>query len=192
MLEFYKDNQRMIHKLIINQIAISALGLMVGFPVNALAYNFGMGEIPNLLAGFFTMGMYFFVIYDAYWEWGSKYVSRNGENVPNEKRALKTALFAYIPTFILIVLYAFCYIVKLEALNVFKWILLLLCNGMHFGTFHFILGYVNQDSVDLVLLCFFIVASFLACGVCTLGFKVGKSGKTMFAGYFHRKPNKKV
>ncbi len=190
MLKFYLDNQRMIHKLLINQIAVSALGLMVGFPVNALAFNYSLGEIPNLLAGIFTAAMYFFVIYDAYWEWGSKYLSGKGENVPTVKTALLSATFAYIPTFIMILAYAVCLIFDLGALNVFKWILLLLCNGMHFGTMNFLLSYIPQNYSDITQLVIFIVASALAIGVCALGFRIGKKGKTMFAGYFHKKTTK--
>ncbi len=190
MIKFYLDNQRMIHKLIINQIAISALGLMVGFPIDALAYNMGLGEIPKLLAGIFTAAMYFFVIYDAYWEWGSKFISKKGENIPTVKRAFLSASFAYIPTFLIIAAYTLCLIIKNGAVNVFKWILILLLKGMHFGSITFTLGYVPKEYSDVVLLLIFILTSFLAIGVCTLGFKIGKSGKTIFAGYFHKKPNR--
>ncbi len=191
MIKFYMDNQRMIHKLIINQIAMSALGLMVGFPVNALANNLKLGDVPNLLGGIFTAAMFFFVIYDAYWEWGSKYVSGKGENAPTVKTAFLTTAFAYIPTFAVILAYAVCYILNLGALNIFKWILLLLCNGMHFGTINFLLAFVPQSYSDGIQLIIYIVAVLLSMGVCTLGFKVGKGGKTMFAGYFHKKPERK-
>ena len=191
MIKFYMDNQKMIHKFIINQIAMSALGLMVGFPVNALANNLKLGEIPNLLAGIFTAAMFFFVIYDAYWEWGSKFVSGKGDNVPTLKTAFLSAAFAYIPTFVIILAYSVCYILGLGALNVFKWILLLLCNGMHFGTMNFLLGFVPQSYSDGIQLIIFIVAAILSIGICTLGYKVGRGGKTMFAGYFHKKPENK-
>lgn len=191
MIKFYLENQRMIHKLLINQIAMSALGLMVGFPVNALAYNFKLGEIPNLLGGIFTAAMFFFVIYDAFWEWGTKYLSGKGENVPTVKTAFLSAAFAYIPTFLVILGYAVCYFFKLGALNVFKWILLLLCNGMHFGSMNFLLAYIPKSYRDGVQLVIFIVMSFVAMGICALGFNVGRKGKTMLAGYFHKKPDRK-
>ncbi len=190
MLKFYMDNQKMIHKVLLNQVAISALGLMVGFPVNALAYNFALGEIPNLLAGIFTAAMYFFVLYDAFWEWGSKYIGRKGENVPTAKQAFLSAVFAYIPTLFFVFVYAVSFVARLSIIAPFKWILLLLCNGMHFGSMNFLLAYVPQSYSDGIQLIIFIVASLLAMLVCALGFKVGKSGKTMFAGYFHKKPDK--
>lgn len=189
MIKFYTENQKMIHKLIVNQIAISALGLMVGFPVNALAFNMGLGEIPLLLAGLFTAAMYFFVLYDAFWEWGTKYVSGKGEKVPTTATAFKVAAFGYIPTFLLVLVYAVCVIFKLGALNVFKMILLFVCNGMHFSTMNFIGAYIPKNYIDIVHLMAFIVFAFAAIGICALGFSVGKKGKTMFAGYFHKKPN---
>ena len=190
MIKFYHDNQRMIHKLLINQIAMSALGLMVGFPVIALAYNFKLGEIPHLLAGIFTAAMFFFVIYDAFWEWGTKYLSGKGENVPTAKTAFLSAAFAYIPTFLLTLAYAVCYVFNLGALNVFKWILLLLCDGMHFCSIIFGLSFVPKDYSDVFQLAIFFVVPFIAMGICALGFNVGRKGKTMFAGYFHKKPNR--
>lgn len=191
MIKFYLENQRMIHKLLINQIAMSALGLMVGFPVIALAYNFKLGEIPHIIAGIFTAAMFFFVIYDAFWEWGTKYISGKGENVPTVKTAFLSAAFAYIPTFLLTLAYAVCYIFKLGALNIFKWILLLLCNGMHFGSINFILDLFPTSYSDVVQLAIFVVMPLVAIGICALGFRVGRKGKTMFAGYFHKKPDRK-
>lgn len=191
MKKFYQNNQRMIHKLIINQIAISALGLMVGMPVNAFAFNKGLGDVPNLLAGLFTAAMFFFVIYDAYWEWGSKYVSGKGQNVPTVKTAFLSALFAYIPTFLIILAFSVCSIFKLGAVNIFRWIILLLLNGMHFGSINFMLAYIPQNYSDLTQLAFFIITSFLAILFCTLGFSVGIKGKTMFAGYFHKKTTRR-
>lgn len=191
MVKFYLDNQKMIHKLLINQVAISALGLMVGFPVNALAYNMKLGNIPNLIAGIFTAAMYFFVIYDAYWEWGSKYISKKGENIPTVKTAALSAVFAYIPTLLITFAYALCLLLGVGASAIFKWILVLLCNGMHFGTLNFVLEFVKQSYSDVVQLVIYVVASLLAIGVCTLGFNVGRKGKTMFAGYFHKKPEQK-
>ncbi len=190
MLGFYRENQKMIHKLLINQIALSALGLMVGFPVNALAFTYKLGNLPNLIAGIFTAAMFFFVIYDSFWEWGTKYVSKKGENVPTMKTAALCALFAYIPTIFFIAAYALCLALKLGALNIFKWILLLLCNGMHFGTLNFALAYVPQAYSDIVQLVAFVVFSALTVLVCAVGLKVGMSGKTLFAGYFHRKTNR--
>lgn len=191
MVKFYLDNQKMIHKLLINQIAISALGLMVGFPVNALAYNMKLGNIPNLIAGIFTAAMFFFVIYDAYWEWGSKYISKKGENIPTVKTAALSAVFAYIPTFLITIAYAVCLLLGAGASAVFKWILVLVCNGMHFGILNFVLEFVDQSYSDVVQLVIYVVASFLAIGICALGFNVGRKGKTMFAGYFHKKPEQK-
>jgi hypothetical protein len=189
MIGFYKENQKMIHKLLINQIALSALGLMVGFPVNALAVNYKLGNIPNLIAGIFTALMFFFVVYDSFWEWGTKYVSKKGNNIPTAKTAALCALFAYIPTIILNIGYSVCYFLKLGALNIFKWILLLLCNGMHFGTLNFVLEYVPRAYSDLVQLIAFVLFTALTVIVCAVGLKVGISGKTLFAGYFHRKTN---
>ncbi len=190
MLGFYKENQKMIHKLLINQIALSALGLMIGFPVNALAYNYNLGEVPNLIGGIFTAAMFFFVIYDSFWEWGTKYVSKKGQNLPTAKTAALCAVFSYIPTIILILAYTVCLILNVGALNIFKWILLLLCNGMHFGTLNFVLAYVPQSSSDIVQLLSFIIFTILTVIVCAVGFKVGMSGKTLFAGYFHKKTNR--
>ena len=190
MLGFYKENQKMIHKLLINQIALSALGLMIGFPVHALAYNYKLGEVPNLIGGIFTAAMFFFVIYDSFWEWGTKYVSKKGQNIPTFKTAALCAVFSYIPTIILILAYTVCLILKAGALNIFKWILLLLCNGMHFGTIFFVLSYVPQSSSDIIQLVLFIIFTILTVIVCAVGFKVGMSGKTLFAGYFHKKTNR--
>lgn len=190
MLGFYKENQKMIHKLLINQIALSALGLMIGFPVNALAYNYKLGEVPNLIGGIFTAAMFFFVIYDSFWEWGTKYVSKKGQNIPTAKTAALCAVFSYIPTIILILAYTVCLILKAGALNIFKWILLLLCNGMHFGTLNFVLAYVPQSSSDIIQLVLFVIFTILTVIVCAVGFKVGMSGKTLFAGYFHKKTNR--
>ena len=190
MLKFYMDNQKMIHKVLLNQIAISALGLMVGIPVLALAENFGLGNVPNILAGIFTAAMYFFVLYDSFWEWGSKYTGRKGETVPTVKQAFLSAAFAYIPTFLMTLAYAVCVFAKLGASEIFKWIMILVLNGMHHGTILYILQYIPKQNADVAQLIIFVVASLLAMFVCALGFKVGKSGKTMFAGYFHKKPDK--
>lgn len=198
MYKFYMDNQRIIHKLLINQIAISALGLMIFFPVNAIISQYGLGEIPFLLAGLFTAAMYFFVIYDMCWEWGTKYISKKDIG-PSTKTVFSVAAFSYIPTLIIILAYFVCFIAKLNAINVFKWILLLLCGGMHFGTIQFSLGFLpeNMDAAakgtltDGIIGGAFVLATLLAILVCVIGFKVGKSGKTLFAGYFHKKPENK-
>ncbi len=191
MLQFYSRNQKMIHKLLINQIAISALGLMVGIPVNALAYNFNLGNIPNLLSGIFTAAMYWFVIYDAFWEWGTKYISGKGENVPTEKTAVLSAGFAFIPTTIILLAHTITYIIGSTISSALNWILILLCNGMHFGTLNFVLEFVPEAYSEYVKIGIYALSILITMGICALGFHVGKKGKTMFAGYFHKKTDRR-
>ena len=183
LINFYKENMKMIHKCWVNQIAMSAFGLMVTLPIHALSQNKGYGNLPIIAVSIFAIGFYCFINYDAFWDWGTR-VSLKSKNNQNSspKLALKIGMFAYIPTAILTVaMILFYYISSLGDValagnisGVCSLLLSVIVHGMYNG-----LMWVLTAKYSILFILFLIPMPL----TCYLGYSIGSKGKKLYGKY---------
>lgn len=160
MKKFYTDNMKLIHKFLLNQLAISLFGFMVIISMSSF------GDIAMYVATAMAALFFCTLLYDNAWDEGAR--DRNKiTNQRLQKRPLhgvKVALFSYIPTLVFVVptlvftALAVADIVALEGVAVvFRALSLFLCNGMYLG-FTYGLAELFPDTYTFFLVLYLLPA----------------------------------
>lgn len=178
---FYLSNMKLIHKFLINQIAISLFGLTVILATSAFS------KMAMVIATICAAVFFNFLLYDSAWDEGAKDRNKviNGRLKERPAHGALVALFANIPTLIFVVPNALLCILALFGLHTFDAVRVVLsilsvfvCNGMYLG-FSDLLTDVFPNTYQLFLL-FYVVPSVFSYW---LGYLLGlkdKQIKTLF------------
>lgn len=159
---FYLNNMKLIHKFLINQIAISIFGFTV--IIAASLINTTAMTIATACAGLFFCAL----LYDSAWEVGAKDRNKviNGRLEERPAHGAFVALFSYIPTLVFVVptaifcLLSLCGVHFFDAvLAVFTPISIFLCNGMYLG-FSWLLAGAFPNAYQLFFVIYLIPAVF--------------------------------
>lgn len=105
--KYFNDNNTIVRKFLVNQVAASLLGIMITWPVTIFASrNPQLGILPTLAALLFCGGFFCFLIYDIFYEEGSgDYIRIEHKNMPYDPyKAFRLSVFAYSPTILLALL----------------------------------------------------------------------------------------
>jgi len=181
MKKFYTDNMKLIHKFLLNQLAISLFGFMIIISMSSFGTT-AMYVATAMAALFFCS-----LLYDNAWDEGAR--DRNKiTNQRLQKRPLhgaKVALFSYIPTFVFVIPtliftgLALADITALEKVALFfRALAVFLCNGMYLG-FSFGLAEIFPDTYTFFLV-LYVLPALISYG---LGYYLGtedKQIKTVF------------
>lgn len=158
---FYLENMKLIHRFLLNQVAISLFGFMVIIATSRVSQNAMV--IATVCSGLFFCAL----LYDAAWEEGARDRNRiiNGRLKNRPLHGVKVALFAYIPSMLFVIPAAVLTVISLcgvhgadGVLTVLSTISLFVCHGMYLG-FSWLLAGVFPHAYPLFFLAYFIPAA---------------------------------
>ena len=176
MLQFYKDNMKLVHKFVLNQVAIGLFGFMVVFVMSSF------GFAAEMAATVFSTLFFLSLLYDNAWDEGARDKNRisNGRMEFKPFLGAKIALMAYIPTFVLLFFSLVNGILELFGITfmngvclVTNAIVLFFSHGMYLGFsswYNTLLG-TGYSSIFLTL--FFFALMIPAIFAYTLGYYLG-------------------
>lgn len=159
---FYLDNMKLIHKFLLNQIAIGLFGFMVIISTSMMSQTAMI--IATVCAALFFCAL----LYDGAWEEGARDRNRilNGRLKKRPFHGAAVALFAYIPSMLFVIPSVVLTLISLAGvsavdgvLTVFTTISLFVCNGMYLG-FSWMLAGAMPKAYPLFFLLYFIPAVF--------------------------------
>ncbi len=145
MKKFYTANMKLIHKFLLNQIAISLFGFMTIIAMSSF------GKTAMLLTTFFAAAFFASLLYDSAWDEGARDRNKisNGRLTERPLHGVKVALFSYIPTYIFLVPCLVLNALSLAGVSavddvfaVFLALNIFLCNGMYLGFSRTLAGFV--------------------------------------------------
>ena len=178
---FYLSNMKLIHKFLINQVAISVFSFAVIFAASGISKT-AMTIATVCAALFFCV-----LLYDSAWDVGAQDRNKviNGRLKERPWHGAIVALVAYTPSLIFVLptvvlcLISLCGVKILDpVLAVFTWISVFVCNGMYLG-FSYLLVDALPGAYQLFLLAYLIPAIFAYWLGYFLGLK-DKQIKTLF------------
>ncbi len=153
-----------IFKFIVNQVTMSALGLIV-----FVAY-LAVRDIPvlNIIIGLFPAGFFWFLIYDAMFEFGHKdSVSIEAGKIKFDKMfGAKIFFFSYLPSLILILINIIISLFGANANGVTA-IAYYILNAFNFGLVSLMNEIFKSTCITMVILCIPPLV------FCTLGYYLG-------------------
>ena len=126
----------LIHKFLLNQLAMSLFGFMTIIAMSSFG-GFTMYVTTTVAALFFAS-----LLYDSAWDEGARDRNKitNNRLIPRPFHGVKVALFSYIPTYLFLVPYVLLTAVSLMGYTavdsvaaIFKALTIFLCNGMYLG-----------------------------------------------------------
>ena len=168
---FYTENMKLIHKFLLNQVAISIFGFTVILATSALSPTAMM--ISTVFASLFFVSL----LYDSAWEEGERDRNRilNGRLEKRPLHGMKVALFAYIPTFLFVIPAFILTLFAVFGIRFWRPVLmvctavsLFVCNGMYLGFSNALAGVFPTGYVLFTPL--FLIPGILAY---TLGYYLG-------------------
>jgi len=136
MKNFYTSNMKLIHKFLLNQLALSLFGFMTIISMSSF------GELAMYVTTVLAALFFVSLLYDNAWDEGARDRNKitNNRLTPRPFHGVKVALFAYIPTYLFLVPYVVLTAVSLLGVKVldplaaiFKAVTIFLCNGMYLG-----------------------------------------------------------
>ncbi len=185
MLNFYKNNMRLIHKFVLNQIAMSLFGFMVIIAMSA--FDTDGSHIFELIATAFAAAFFLSLTYDNAWDAGAHDRNKitNNRMLFKPLFGTKIAAFAYLPTalFVLIgLLVSLFSAFGVSFLNgvgfACNTVAAFVCHGMYLG----VTALIAKTSLYALCLAALMLP---AIAVYTLGYYLGakdKQIKTIFFG----------
>ncbi len=187
---FYLDNMKLINKFLLNQIAISIMGMMVSIALSAI-------NRAAMLAGSLVTSLLFVsLLYDNAWDEGARDRNRvsNGRLKYRPFHGAKVALFAYIPTLIFIIPGVFNSTLRLFGIHLIdsveaicKAVVLFFLNGSYLGFVYAANDTLINNGVDISL---FVALACLIPGIVAylLGYLMGLKDKQI-KEYLGMKPS---
>ena len=181
MKKFYTENQKLIHKFLLNQLALSLFGFMTIIAMSSFG-NTAMLVTTVMAAAFFAA-----LLYDNAWDIGARDRNKitNGRLKKRPLHGIKVALFAYIPTYVFLVptvIFTILSLFNVTVLDgiaaVFRAFTIFLCNGMYLG-----FTYVLPDAFPTAYPLFFVLYLLPALLAYGLGYYLGTEDiqiKTIF------------
>lgn len=136
MKKFYTDNMKLIHKFLLNQLAMTLFGFMTIIAMSSF------GEIAMYITTFLAAFFFLSLLYDNAWDEGARDRNKitNGRLSPRPMHGVKVALFSYIPTYLFLIPFVVLTFISLMGVTsvdavaaVFKAFVIFLCNGMYLG-----------------------------------------------------------
>ncbi len=136
MKNFYLGNMKLIHKFLLNQLAMSLFGFMTIIAMSAF------GDIAMYVTTVIAACFFVSLLYDNAWDEGARDRNKitNNRLSPRPFHGVKVALFAYIPTYLFLVPFVVLTAISLMGYTavdsvaaVFKAFTIFLCNGMYLG-----------------------------------------------------------
>lgn len=136
MKNFYTKNMKLIHKFLLNQIALSLFGFMTIMSMSSF------GRTAMYVTTVFAVLFFAALLYDNAWDEGARDRNKisNGRLNPRPFHGVKLALFSYIPTLLFLIpllILSFISILGVNGLDtvisIFKAIVIFIPNGMYLG-----------------------------------------------------------
>lgn len=136
MKNFYTQNMKLIHKFLLNQIALSLFGFMTIIAMSAF------GNVAMVITTVFAAAFFACLLYDSAWDEGARDRNKitNGRLIERPLHGVKVALFSYIPTYFFLIPCIILNVLSLVGVSavddvfaVFLTLNIFLCNGMFLG-----------------------------------------------------------
>ncbi len=136
MKKFFHDYSYSVVKMLINQIAIAIFGMSLTFATVSAHGDDTSFDTFTLVVSIFSILFYLFLIYNMAWEIGAKdKISVDVRKKPYRPYlGIVLSLFANIPNFILVTIYAITTFSGAEQARAIVGIASCFANGMYWGT----------------------------------------------------------